>query len=40
MVGSLHIDLSKAFGTLNLAALLPKIKSYGTKGLTIKGFED
>ena len=40
MVGSLYIDLSKAFGTLNHAALLSKIKSYGTKGLTIKWFED
>ena len=36
MVGGLCIDLSKAFDTVSYFVLLSKMKSYGTKGLTIK----
>ena len=40
MVGTLFVDLSKAFDTLSHAVLMSKLKSYGIKGLALKWFKD
>ena len=38
MVGSVFIDLSKAFDTLSHSVLILKMKAYGIRGMTMKWF--